>query len=467
MRPANIQSSPIQQLTFIYLSVGVLAFAIRLFFNFSQELIPGVNGGYYPVQVRAILKQGSLSFADMPLLFYLDAGIIKMISLLNFSITDDLILNVVKLIDSISVPILLIPLYKISRYEKDNLTKAEEFSLVCFAVLSFSPLILLSDLQKNAVAIIFALSCLACMIGYQHEKKALSLILACIFLVLAGLTHFGTFSFLVFFLLLYVGFTFKRKAIVPLMVTIAVSLAMVAFFDIKRFNRLISIGTLAFQKPALTNGTLSTPDLLIVSFSVLLAIAGISVMVNKKKKLPDHQRGILFANIVCLLLFSFVLLDTEYFRRLSLFLFIPQILTALYLYSNIHRKIAVSLLVSLLFLTGISILAVIGRRKEVVIHESAYDDLKNLNSIIKKDNKTIVIARHGLEWWIAWALELKVGQDKAMTGDFYSRYKNIYFIHQLNTGSTKERRTQFREPLIPPNADCIYSSTYFNLYHLK
>ncbi|MDB9484165.1 hypothetical protein PN476_16265 [Dolichospermum circinale CS-537/05] len=123
------------------------------------------------MQVRAILKQGSLSFADMPLLLYLDAGIIKMISLLNFSVTDDLILNVVKLIDSISVPILLIPLYKISRYEKDNLTKAEEFSQVCFAVLSFSPLILLSDLQKNAVAIIFALSCLACMIGYQHEKN--------------------------------------------------------------------------------------------------------------------------------------------------------------------------------------------------------------------------------------------------------------------------------------------------------
>jgi len=45
-----------------------LSTAIRFFFNFSQELIPGVNGGYYPLQVRSILMEGHLGFSDMPLL---------------------------------------------------------------------------------------------------------------------------------------------------------------------------------------------------------------------------------------------------------------------------------------------------------------------------------------------------------------------------------------------------------------
>jgi hypothetical protein len=167
----NTLNSPIV----IYLLFGLTSFGIRLYFNFSQELIPGVNGGYYPLQVRSLLSNGSLGFPDMPLLFYLNAFLVKLISLFGFSITDSLIINVVKMVDSISIPLLLISLYKINAYENKNTSRIFEASLISFTVLSFSPLILTSDLQKNALAITFLFAFIAHLIAYQNNKRDLKL----------------------------------------------------------------------------------------------------------------------------------------------------------------------------------------------------------------------------------------------------------------------------------------------------
>jgi hypothetical protein len=73
-------------IAFFCLIFGLISFIIRFYLNFSQELIPGVNGGYYPLQVRTLLAFGYLGFSDMPLLFYLNAMIIKIISLFGFAI---------------------------------------------------------------------------------------------------------------------------------------------------------------------------------------------------------------------------------------------------------------------------------------------------------------------------------------------------------------------------------------------
>jgi len=62
----------------IYLLFGGLLLVLRLVFNFSYELIPGINGGYYPLQIRTVLESGRLGFPDMPLYFYLNAGLVRL-----------------------------------------------------------------------------------------------------------------------------------------------------------------------------------------------------------------------------------------------------------------------------------------------------------------------------------------------------------------------------------------------------
>ncbi|MCA6423623.1 MAG: hypothetical protein IM568_12520 [Flavobacterium sp.] len=448
----------------IYLLVGFIAFSIRFYFNFYQELIPGVNGGYYPLQVRSILTNGHLGFSDMPLLFYFDAFLIKFLSIFGFSITDTLILSVVKIVDSISIPLLLLPLYKIIQLSNPLPLKTFKSSILAFSVLSFSPLVLTSDLQKNAFAIVFLLCFLAYYLTFQFNKNKINIFLSVTFLIFTGLTHFGTFVFALFFLFLMVFYTYKKKAIIPMTILISISLGIVFLIDISRFNRLVSFWNLIFEKPAILNGMLSPPDFLIILISIALAIIGIITLKTNSNNLKPFQKTILFASTVCLIAFSFPLLDGEYFKRLSLFLFIPQTLLIVGISSVISVKKHIAISIFLSIFTLISMLAVIGHPKDAVIDDNAYKELKELNSVIRIDNETIVIARHGLEWWAAWALHSKVGQDKAIDSVLYNKYRKVIFINQISGFSEDIKNTPFHEPIIPRNSEMIFSSEYFKVF---
>jgi len=453
------------KLKYWILLLFALATAIRLFFNFSQELIPGVNGGYYPLQVRTVLENGRLGFSDMPLLFYLNAFLLKVISFFGFSITDNLILNVVKIVDSISLPVLLFPLNRIIRLS--NLSGILPISLRAFSVLSFSPLILTSDLQKNALAIVFVFICIAYYIAYQVDNKKINLYLSISFLILSGFTHFGTFVFGLCFLLTMAFYIYRKKAIIPVTILLTISLGIVFILDNSRFNRLVSFWTVIFEKPALINGMLQPPDFLIILFSILLAIIGFIIFKSKSSSLKPIQKSILFASIISLLACSFPFLDGEYFKRLSLFLFIPQILFIIQISSIINIKQQKTTSIFLFVFTFLSIIAVTGHLKEAVIDKNAYSDLKKMQSVVENDNETIVIARHGLEWWSAWVLKTKVGQDKAIYKSLFERYENIIILNQINGFSSEMARNPFHEPFAPNDSELIYSSDFFKAFKLK
>ena len=80
----------------------------------------GINGGYYPLQVRILLNTGHLGFSDMPLYFYFNVFFVKIASLITSIDTDNLIINTSKIIDSISLPLLVIPLYLIDKNIFEN-----------------------------------------------------------------------------------------------------------------------------------------------------------------------------------------------------------------------------------------------------------------------------------------------------------------------------------------------------------
>ncbi len=451
----------------IYFLIGFIAFCFRFYFNFSQDLIPGVNGGYYPLQVRSILNTGALGFADMPFLFYLDAALIKVASLFGLIISDNLTMFVVKIIDCISIPLLLLPLYKIVSLSQPVTSKLFILSISAFCVLSFSPLVLTSDLQKNALAITFLFGFVAYLISYQYDKKIFKIILALLFLIITGLTHFGTFIFALFFLGLSVVFTFKRKSIIPLTMLIIFGLGIVALFDISRFNRLLTIGALIFEKPALINEVLKPPDILIILISLTFAITGIIILIKNYAKLLIYQKAIMFSSIICLILLSFPMIDGDYLKRLSLFLFIPQTLLIIQMVSVINKKQLQILSIFLLIITLLSVVAVVGHPKEAVLNDITYNDLKTLKSVITKDDSTIVIARHGLEWWTAWALHTNVGQDKAFNVYIPEKYKTVIFLTQISGFSPDYRLNPFREPQVPCNSKIIFTSVYFKAFTLN
>jgi hypothetical protein len=130
---------------------------VKVYLNFSYELIPGTNGGYYPLQIRTILRTGALGFNDMPLVFYLNVMVLKLFSIFGLSIDNQAIILVNKAIDSLFIPLGLIPLYQILHSQKLLSNRLLALTLAVFTGFSFSPLVLTSDLQKNALAIVFLL----------------------------------------------------------------------------------------------------------------------------------------------------------------------------------------------------------------------------------------------------------------------------------------------------------------------
>jgi hypothetical protein len=303
--------------------------------------------------------------------------------------------------------------------------------------------------------------------SYLNNKKKSEIILSTIFLIIIGLTHFATFIFAMLFLILVIGYIYKKKAIIPLSIVIIIGLIIISIFDISRSYRLISFGSLIFEKPALLNGMLAPPDYLSIIISYILAIIAVFVIRTKNNIILLHQKAILFSCIFCLITLSFPLLDGEYFKRLSLFLFIPQLLIMIQIAPIISTKHVNIISVSLLIFTLLSIIAVFGKMKEPVIDKIAYEDLKKINSVIKNDNETIIIARHGLEWWTAWALKTKVGQDKAIDKVFFEKYKNVILINQIHGFDNVNQISPFHEPNIPYNSKIIYSSKYFKAFRFN
>lgn len=447
-----------------YVFIGLLAFVYRIYVNFNQELILGINGGYYPLQVRYVLENGSLGFSDMPLLFYVNAFIIRIYTFFGVPISNSLILNVVKWVDCFSFPLLLLPLYKIIQLQNRKLPFKLELGLVLFAVLSISPLILVADLQKNALAITFFFSFIAYLWSFFVLKEYRQIIIASIFLVLTGLTHFGTFVVTLFFGLICIGYFFGKRAVIPLLVTALFSLVLIGKFDFFRFYRLLTIGSSVFSRSAILNGMVAPPDIVNILFSLSLAILGISFLKNKNYTYISYQKGFILASIILLIALSFPFLEGQYFRRLSLYLFIPQIVIIILIAQQAKKNLFFKISYLLYFITFVSCLMVMGRPKKGVIDHKSFEDLKLMKAVIINNDKTIVVAKHGLEWWAAWVLHTKVAQEKAIGEDFNHKYENIYFLHQNRKKIIDEEQIFFPEPQLPENSVLIYSSDFFKLY---
>ena len=449
----------------LFIVPGLVAMALRLGFNFSQELIPGVNGGYYPLQVRTLLNTGQLGFADMPLLFYLQALIVKMLEITGIAVSDQTILGVVKGVDSTSLPLLLIPVYNIYLIFNPGTKRIYALSAAAFAGLSFSPLVLVSDLQKNALALVFAVFFIQYLLFFTHKRRSRYLYLSGLFLLLASFTHSGTLVFCLGILSAGAGYLYGKRALIPLALLIAVSLGLVALFDLDRFLRIIAFPLLLFENPLLFSGMAGPPDIFNIAFSIFMGIWVLTAFAKHRTTLELNIKSTVFASSLLLFAFSFPLLDAEYFRRLSLFLFIPQTLLILVLPRLIPPKTLTRLASFLLVLTVISVAAAAGSRKMPVLSQEAYNDLKRIQKVINENkSETLVIARHGLEWWTAWALHTKIAQDKAVDEELLQNYPRVLVINQLKGFAPDHERTLFHEPRFPSESQLIDSSSFFRVY---
>jgi hypothetical protein len=221
------------------------------------------------------------------------------------------------------------------------------------------------------------------------------------------------------------------------------------------------------------------PVLINIILSYFLIVLGI-LQYRKFKDQTDKPTGyILISLIILIFIFAFPLYETNYVLRFNALLFIPQSLLILNLIL-INKKNTLPFSISLILITAIYAIMYFREDKKPCIDEQAYRDLQNFKSYIPAyRDSTIIITKHGLEFWTAWALNVKVGNDRAMDKIKLDNYKSVIFLlPKIEPDNRPHGKKPFHKPpftgngpppmgnFVPASFKLIYSSPYFNAYQI-
>lgn len=481
-----------RRLTLFFMLIALLlAEIIRLRLNFGQELIPGINGGYYPLLSRNLLEFGSIRYPDAPLVHWLTAGLSWVIGAVSGLTVDQSTILSVRLLDSLIPPLACIPVFLFAKatLQKRNMDTAGAVILSSFSILYLSPLVVLScDMLKNSIGLVF-LSCFLFYalraIDFSNKKDYLFSLLL---LLLTGLTHVGCFAVAVAFILvtgLIVLLRSLKKVDIIRSILIIISLSVIILIsfillwnDPDRLSRVQSIWLnplRLFESPylfLLLNGQNPLSGFLWYNFllvNVLSTIGLVMVLFNLKKLSFKEQSSTLSLSLLSLFLSS-PLLGIEWALRYHLMAYVPITFLYIFILNFFGKKLFQYILICsfglLTLLCGIGGLTAI--RKPAITPES-FQDLRNLGNKVKISRNDLVVARHGLEWWTGWALKCRTGKEYCLRQSDWDKYPAIYLVRQVKGNNYPDLKgsDQFSEFTIPESSELVYSSDFFNFYRLN
>jgi len=448
---------------FYYLLFGLALLAWRLIINYSHDLIPGIGGGYYPVQIRAILETGKLAFRDMPLYFYLNALIVKMIWLISGAENDQVILHVTRILDSMIPPLMVIPFYKLSsRFTGDDLKWYFEIQALAYATLSIAPLFMVAEASKNSSAYPLMAFFLFYMFAFFRERSSTKAFFAVLFLILTGLTHFGVFTVSLTILLISLSVFYRLRAIPIIVIIVVGSLGFVYLFDPGRLDSMLWVPVTLFRNGMFRYGP--EPYSLITYPATLIILSCALIVIFRGKEKPErYDRKVFVILLISIGFFSLPVLGREYFNRFSMILFIPMFILILQLFSISARAVKRVIVIAISLTVASSFIYMISKPKTPALSQDAYADLKKFGDMLENPHSTLVIPRHGIEWWTTWELRTKIGGTGSLDQESFRKYDQVLVLVHKTESYHKNMPVHLaiKEPEIPGDHTVFYESDHF------
>ena len=454
---------------------GILLLAVffRLLFHYSTPLIPGINGGYYPLMVREMMQADglgrffSMAFQDLPLLFWIESVTSELISL--FSNDPDLaVLHASKIVDSVLPVLAALPVYLLAR----SITKNQLLPLLlaAFVVLYFPVSYLLTgDAQKNAIALIGLTGTFTTTITYLQNPSRQKLWILGIFLLITGLTHFGT------LLIATIGTFFALilaqnnsiptgKRLVLVLISVLVAALIIYVLIPSRGTRLLELLRHPFElfsHPVLLywirGQAVYTP--LVIGFGLITHLLSVVLLISAIKM----KSALPWALLAVFL--SSPLLGHEWHLRLLIFAHIPLsyvIILNWQAFSKTSRQITCFTLTGLIMA---SVIVLFSSRKPPSISQLQMKELKELAQLNRVGSTDLVITQHGLEWWTAWFLDCQIAHEGALMPEDF-RDRNVYVLtpaHQPS-GSLVRNQPSFTMPFTPKSTKATWEGETLRLY---
>jgi len=464
-----------------------LAVVIRGRINFSQKLMPGNNGAYYLVQVRSLLEDGRLHLSAPPFIFYMEALAARVLLMLRAGSSAECIVWACKGVDSVLPALAAVPVFLLARAWSCTRTGSlwPAFTVSLFSVLYFPVLLMTGDFHKNAagmVWLLFFIYLLYLSLKHQAWKHYL---LAGLFLVLTGLTHQGPFAVALLLLVVVVAISLlsgqmlrqmAKLAAVAIILLLPAAAALYFSLGSLSTRELVSVVPWPigfFERPMLFailtggvfGGFANLVNLVIVT---VIAILGIILLRRRWSILPQPDRTLVAAAAVTTLFLASPLIGLRYSGRLLLMAYAPAAVVLAFLLTRLDNRparwaVTVIALVSTVTLSA----GMLRDGRPPSIAEPAYDELHQMVGLITEPKKSLVVARHGLEWWAAWVLETDVAEAYRVDAETISKYRAVLYLQQIadapRYGPAGPGGPPFPEAQAPAEAEVVFQGRYFRL----
>lgn len=395
------------------------------------ELLPGIDGAYYWVQVRSILNDFTLAFDDLPLVFWAQSLIALMVG--------DIPLGV-RISDALLPAISAIPIYMMLKKSKSVWLPA-----VAILVVLLHPIQLYfftGDFLKNSAAIPVVFFIGWILYNWENASKKRSTIYLLICFLVLGLSHFGTLLMALLLVFIWLVIQLRKKSLRFWLVSAGIALGTIGLVLIglavlvpARFTRLfefVSQPDTVFANPAwqmLLSGRTDYPML----FSIVTGQIGALVLAfltwKSRKNFSGSHLSLVAASLTSTVILSSPLIGMEWAQRLIALSFVPLFIAAIIIWNSApklaSKAVISSLAISTLLLSGI--FGALGI-KQSMITSTQYQALVQFSEEFEVPENSIVVAPHGIEFLVAWLEKTHVLQDSSYTDEDLTSYDHVYAL---------------------------------------
>lgn len=465
----------------ILCAVFVVSIVCRLISTASSNVIPGLGSMYYPLQVRCLLEKGTLGFNDMPLVFWLEALLAKLIILVSNAPVNNCIVLACKLVNVIVPSLIVVPVFFIAKSVSNNTIKPFYLAVVlALSVLNPSVLVIFAvDFDKNAIGMLFTFTAIYYLWLYINNKKTMPAVMAVLSVLLTLLTHFGCFSSLFVLLIIFVlvsgVFYYKnwiawlKKSririftVVLVICVLALLPVIVKLYDNQRFLHLTSYIASPIQLFCHSFFILMLkgefiydwPNMFFLIVLNLFSVLSVIAYFRLRKRMRKEESIFYLTLVLWYVFLSSPFINTEIYNRLLFISLIALTIIIIFVFSYFKRpvKMTIAIILTLLLILTVATNGV----HRTYISKEEYGELKQMTKFIPQPSSTIVLAQHRLEFWTSWTLHIRSGQLRGIKPSEYPKYSTVLYIVQ--------KSNQYKED-VPKAAVLIHTGQYFDLYKI-
>jgi hypothetical protein len=468
----------------------VTATIVRFVVNFSTPYPPGTDAGYYPLQTRALMTEGRLMYDDLPLIFWLNAAVTNVLTLIGWE-SDAGLLLASRIVDCVGPPwaaaFVMAGGYDASGGRREAI--AGSVAAATMVVLWPATFAMLSEFEKNSLGLVWmaaaAWACAAAMRrGGWRRWAVLGMVMG-----LSAVTHVGAFGVtlvmvtlaLVFWVLppgRAAGFRAGRPALITAAI-VALPLLILEVVEPGRLRVLVH-GPIEILG---AGGRLGGGGQMVgVTLLCIMPIVVIGV-----RRLWKDRRELLRADIATvaaatLTTVALVLpMSSEYGRRLTLMSCVPAATILGFLLAR--RAVAGrSPWPGRAVVAGVVLIAcvtVVNARHFVApaqIDARDVEDLRSMRDDIPDPAATLVIGPHGLEWWVGYVLHTPVrvvsldpktygSVRESVPANAFLRYRRVLVV--LPAASSRPDRPVAPGAVSDPSLHLIHAGRVLQLFEWR